>query len=151
MKQLPSGTRRCLGLGFVIALVLIAGAVPATANPTGTGLVISQVYGAGGNNGATLANDYIEIFNPTTSTVSLADWSVQYTSAAGTGNFSGAVTPLTGSLAAGQYYLVKEASGGANGAALPAADATGTIAMAATAGKVILANTTTGVPLQRQL
>ena len=100
-------------------------------------VVISQLYGAGGNAGATLRNDFIEIFNRGTATVDLAGWSVQYTSATGT---SWQVTPLcpTGPclLLPGQYFLVQEASGGGNGALLPTPDVTGTIPMAATAGKV---------------
>ena len=114
------------------------------AAPSST-IVISQIYGAGGNSGATLRNDFIELFNKGTTSVNLSGWSVQYTSATGTGLFSSAVTPLSGTLAPGRYYLVQESSGGINGAVLPAPDATGTITMAAGAGKVILANTTTGL------
>jgi hypothetical protein len=46
-------------------------------------LVISQVYGGGGNASAPYMNDYVEIFNPTASSVTLIGWSVQYASAAG--------------------------------------------------------------------
>jgi predicted extracellular nuclease len=100
-------------------------------------VVISQVYGGGGNTGATLKNDFIEIFNSGTSAVSLNGWSVQYLTAAGTGTW--AVTPLTNfSLGPGQYYLIKEAQGAGGTVDLPTADATGTISMGATAGKVLL-------------
>ncbi|MFN7989493.1 MAG: lamin tail domain-containing protein [Thermoanaerobaculia bacterium] len=126
----------------VLALAVLA-APPAAA--LSSDVVISQVYGGGGNSGATHRNDFIELFNRGTTTVSLAGWSVQYTSATGTGLFSANVTNLSGSLAPGQYYLVQEASGGAVGVVLPTADATGTINMSGTAGKVILANTTTGL------
>src|SRR5262249_26044331 len=44
-------------------------------------LVISQVYGGGGNSGATYKNDFIEIFNRGTAAVSVSGWSVQYASA----------------------------------------------------------------------
>jgi hypothetical protein len=47
-------------------------------------LVISQLYGGGGNSGATFSNDYIEIYNPTGTAFNLAGWSLQYASAAGT-------------------------------------------------------------------
>ena len=57
-------------------------------------VVISQVYGGGGNAGATLTHDFIELFNPGTTAVILDGWSVQYTSAAGTGTWQ--VTPLAG-------------------------------------------------------
>ncbi|MBC8029472.1 MAG: lamin tail domain-containing protein [Pyrinomonadaceae bacterium] len=132
--------------------VNISNATGATiSDPQGVGTIlnddaalvaISQVYGAGGNAGAAHQNDFIEIFNRGTTTVNLAGWSVQYTSAAGAGTWS--VTPLSGSLGPGQYYLIREA-GGANGSPLPAADATGTIGMATDAGKVALLNTATAL------
>jgi predicted extracellular nuclease len=116
-----------------------AGAVPSTT------LVISQVYGGGGNTGAPYTNDYVEIFNRGSSTVSLSGYSVQYASATGTGNFgANPVTPLSGTLAPGQYYLVQQL-GGANGVPLPTPDAVGTVNMSATGGKVIIANTTSGL------
>jgi hypothetical protein len=67
---------------------------------------------------------------------------VQYASATGTGSW--AVTNLTGvSLQPGQYYLVQE-SGNANGVNnLPAPDVSDNTAMAAGAGKVLVASTTT--------
>ena len=75
-----------------------------------SGVVISQVYGGGGNAGATLKNDFIELFNLGNAPVNLNGWSVQYVSAAGTGTW--AVTNLTNvTLAPGQYYLVQEAAG----------------------------------------
>ena len=49
MQKLSPAIRRYLGLGFVVAVVLLCGTVPATASPGGTGLVISQVYGGGGD------------------------------------------------------------------------------------------------------
>jgi lamin tail-like protein len=112
--------------------------VPARAAPIS--ILISQVYGGGGNSGALYRNDYIELFNPTNATISLNGWSVQYTGATGT-TWQG--TNLSGSLAAGQYYLVQEAAGSGGTLNLPTPDATGNIAMAATAGKVALVNTVT--------
>ena len=135
---------RTVAFVFAVVLGLVLTIAP-PAHALSTTVVISQVYGGGGNSGATHRNDFIELFNRGTTTVSLTGWSVQYTSATGTGLFSANVTNLSGSLAPGQYYLVQEASGGAVGAVLPTADATGTINMSGTAGKVILANTTTGI------
>ncbi|MDX2041335.1 MAG: lamin tail domain-containing protein [Acidobacteriota bacterium] len=102
-------------------------------------VVISQVYGAGGNSGATFQNDFIELFNRGNTTVDLTGWAVQYASATGT---TWSKTDLSGMLAPGKYLLVQQA-GGANGSPLPTPDITGTIAMAATAGKVVLTNTNT--------
>ena len=103
-------------------------------------VVISQVYGGGGNSGAVYKNDFIELFNRGTATVSLAGWSVQYASASGT---SWSVTALSGSIAPGQYYLVQEAAGTGGTTSLPTpVNATGSISMSATAGKVALVAST---------
>ena len=133
---------KALGCTLVAAgtMLALAGHAAAAGN-----VVISQVYGGGGNTGATYQNDYVELFNRSASPISITGWSVQYASATGTGNFAAnPVTTLSGVLAAGQYYLVKE-SGGTIGSPLPLADASGTVNMAAGGGKVILANTTTGL------
>ena len=103
--------------------------------PPATHLVVSEVYGGGGNSGATYTNDFIELHNPTASSVSVAGWSVQYASSAGT---SWAVTPLTGSIPAGGRYLVQEAQGSGGTTPLPAPNVIGTIAMSSTSGKVAL-------------
>lgn len=112
----------------------------ASANPGGTDVVISQVYGGGGNSGATLRNDFIELHNPTGSAVDLTGWSVQYAATAGT---TWQKTDLTGSIPAGGYYLVQEGQGAGGTTDLPTPNATGTIPMAATAGKVALLSTNT--------
>ncbi len=72
-------------------------------------IVISQIYGGGGNSGAQFSNDFIELFNRGTTAVSVTGWSVQYASAAGA--FSTFRTNLSGTIQPGQYYLVQEAAG----------------------------------------
>jgi gliding motility-associated-like protein len=109
--------------------------------PTGANhIVISEVYGGGGNSGSVLKNDFIELYNPTLSAVDLNGWSVQYASATGT---SWQVTALSGSIPARSYYLVQEAAGTGGTTNLPTPDKIGGIAMAAGAGKVLLANVPT--------
>jgi hypothetical protein len=103
-------------------------------------VVISQVYGGGGNSGATYKNDFIELYNSGSATVDLSTYAVQYASAAGS---TWSETALSGSIAAGSYYLIQEAAGTGGTQNLPTPDATGTISMAATAGKVALTSTTT--------
>jgi hypothetical protein len=102
-------------------------------------IVISQVYGGGGNAGATFTNDFVELFNLSNFSVSINGWSVQYAAAAGT-TWTSTTLPNV-SIAAGQYYLVQLGSGGAIGSPLPIPDATDTTNMAAGAGKVALVNT----------
>lgn len=115
-----------------IAAVVVGLCLAATAQAQ---VVISQVYGGGGNSGATLKSDFIELRNNGASAISVDGWSVQYASAGGS---SWVRTNLSGSIAPGAYYLVKQADGAGGSVALPSPDATGTIAMAGTNGKVAL-------------
>lgn len=101
-------------------------------------VLISQIYGGGGQTGATLNADFVELHNRSDSPVSLVGWSVQYASASGTTWQSAA---LSGSLAPGAYHLLR-LTGGTHGAPLPPADSTGSINMSASSGKVALRNTT---------
>jgi predicted extracellular nuclease len=106
-----------------------------------TGLVISQIYTAGGNTGALYNAKFVEIYNPTSSPVTMANWTIQYSSATGT-SWSVQAT-LNGTLPPGQYFLV-QGTPGSNGSALPVAgDVTSALAPAAAAGKLLLANTST--------
>ncbi len=111
-----------------------------------SGLVISQVYGGGGNTGAPYSFDFIELYNPTSSPISLNGLSVQYASAAGTSWTNLTVLPADKSVAPGQYFLIQEAEGATvTNKPLPTPDATGSINMSATAGKVALVNGTTAI------
>jgi uncharacterized protein len=103
-----------------------------------TDVVISQIYGGGGNAGATLTHDFIELQNRGSSPVVLTGWSVQYAAAGGA---TWQVTPLTGTIPPGGFRLVQEAQGAGGTTPLPTPDDTGTIAMSATAGKVALVRT----------
>ena len=127
--------------------VLLAVVTMQSAQAISSDIVISQVYGGGGNSGAPYRNDFVELFNRGTTTVSLSGMSVQYASATSTGNFGGnPVAVLSGSLAPGQYYLVQLASQAAVGANLPIPDATGSANMSGSAGKVALVTSTVGLP-----
>jgi len=111
------------------------------AGPTGQLVVVSQVYGAGGNSGASYDHDYVELFNRGSQAAAIGGWSVQYASAAA--NFAQKIDiPAGTTLPAGGYYLV-QLSGGSNGSALPTADLAGSFNMSASAGKVALVKDTT--------
>lgn len=128
-----------LRLALALAVAATTAAPPDAAYAGSSTLVISQVYGGGGNSGATYKNDFIEIMNRGTTTVDLTGWSVQYAAAA---SAIWAVTPLAGSIPPGGYYLVQEAQGAGGTTNLPTPDATGTISMNATAAKVALSSST---------
>lgn len=112
-----------------------------------TTLVISQVYGAGGNSGAPLNADYVELHNISSVSQSLAGLSIQYASATSTAAWSGVAALPSVSIPPGGYFLIQMSSTGTNGAALPAVDhpASPTIAMSATSGKVALVQGTTAL------
>jgi hypothetical protein len=131
------------------ALTLVFSAEPR--NPShiafaaSSGLVISQVYGGGGNSLAPFTHDFVEIFNRSSAPLSLAGLSIQYTSPTGTGTFganAGLRTELPAvSVAPGAYFLIQEASQAAVGSPLPTpdfVDTDGPIAMGAGGGKVAL-------------
>ncbi len=120
----------------LLALLTVLGALTAVASASGSGagsIVVSQVFAAGGNSGAPYTNDYVELFNRGASAVSITGWTLQYASATGT---VWASTALSGSVPVGGHYLVQLASGGANGSAIPTADATGTSNLAMSGGKI---------------
>jgi hypothetical protein len=101
-------------------------------------LVISQLYGAGGNSGALLKNDYVELFNRSATAVSLSGYSLAYFTS--TGSASGTYALTAGSVPAGGYYLVQLAgSTTAAGAAIANPDQTTTsISMSASMGRLDL-------------
>ncbi|HEY3352369.1 MAG TPA: lamin tail domain-containing protein [Polyangia bacterium] len=107
-------------------------------------VVIRQVYGGGGNAGATYKCDFVELKNRGVNPVSLAGWSVQYASDTGS-SWLRTLMPVGATIPGGGSFLVQE-SCGPNGSDLPTPDlAGGTIAMAAAAGKIALVSTTTAL------
>jgi predicted extracellular nuclease len=115
-------------------------------------VVISQVYGGGGNGGATYSNDFIELFNRGSVGQNLSGWTVQYASANGA---TWASTTLPNfMLMPGKYFLIQEAVGANVALALPTPDLNGIgavsspanglgLAMSGSNGKVILVSSTT--------
>ncbi|SDY60490.1 hypothetical protein SAMN04487939_10415 [Lysobacter sp. yr284] len=116
------------------AAVVLAFASAGTAQAQ---VVISQAYGGGGNSGAPVKSDYIELHNNGATAVDLTGWSVQYASVTGT---SWQVTTLNGSIAPGGYHLVKQGDGAGTQPALPTPDSVGAINMSGSNFKVALVN-----------
>ncbi|WP_431677877.1 endonuclease/exonuclease/phosphatase family protein [Kitasatospora sp. KL5] len=137
----PRSRRRLLRatvLSSSVAASLVLVPLPgATAAPSADA-VIAEVYGGGGNSGATLKNDFIELANKGGAAFGLDGWSVQYISGNPGSGSAWSVTPLTGSVAPGGRYLIAEAAGTGGTVALPTPDATGTLALSGTSGTVAL-------------
>ncbi|MEO7269330.1 MAG: ExeM/NucH family extracellular endonuclease, partial [Knoellia sp.] len=114
------------------------------ANAVSPNVVISEVYGAGGNAGAVRNADFVELSNPTASSVSLTGKYIHYR--AGTGGSGGAPAALSGSIPANGKYLIQMGAAGATGAALPTPDAGPfTFQMATAGGQVYLLSSSTAI------
>jgi predicted extracellular nuclease len=125
LHRLPAALALALPLGLL-----------ALAAPVNAGVVISQIYGGGGNSGATLKSDFIEVFNNGSAPADIGGWSVQYASASG-GSWQLTPIPPGTVLPPGRYLLVRQADG--NGGTVDVVgDVGGTIAMSGTNGKVAL-------------
>ena len=125
-------------------LLLLIGALVGTMTAPAQSVVISQIYGGGGNTGATWRNDFVELFNRGTETVSVAGWTVEYGSATGT---TWQASALAGAIEPGRYYLIQLAAGAGGTQSLPAPDAVGTLALGGTAGKIRVRNGETVIDL----
>ncbi len=98
-------------------------------------VVISQVFGGGGNSGSPLKNDFIELFNQGQAPVPIEGWTIQYASASGS---SWQSAGLSGIILPHQWFLICLPGGTSGGDPLPAADDSGSFAMSASSGKVAL-------------
>jgi hypothetical protein len=116
-------------------------------------VVVSQVYGGGGNTGAPYTHDFVELHNrSSTASVSLANWAIYRTfdtSAGATGSSAWRKQVLSGTLPPGGYFLIQagpgaSCDGGPCGALLPAPDLSVATAadwaMGATSGKILLSS-----------
>ncbi|MHA3703859.1 5'-nucleotidase C-terminal domain-containing protein [Jatrophihabitans sp. YIM 134969] len=141
-RHVAVGVATATSVGLVLAM---ASAPPAQAVDTSSPVIINEVFGGGGNSGATLKQDFIELVNTGSTSIDLSGWYLWYASSAGT--FASAPTasnrtPLSGTIAPGGVFLVAEALGTGGTQDLPTPDVTGSLGLSGTAGKVALTNST---------
>lgn len=134
VASITAGALAASGIGLA--------AIPAQATVSASAaVVINEVYGGGGNNGATYTHDFVELVNVSSAPVNLDGWTLQYAAASSGKTF--AAHALSGAIAAGGSFLVQEAKGAGGTTALPTPDATGTLNLSGTTGKVALVSTST--------
>src|SRR4029079_6631329 len=95
----PRSHRRARLAALLSAVLAITGfqlLLAPQAQAAGPGLVIQEVYGAGGNGGAAYSADYVELYTSSGTAVSLAGKYIHYKSAAG--GSGGNPFALTGSV-----------------------------------------------------
>ncbi|MEG8947866.1 lamin tail domain-containing protein [Rosettibacter firmus] len=103
-------------------------------------VVIAEIYGNGGNSDAVYKYDYVVLYNPTSNSVDLSNWSIQYSPAT---SYNYTVLQLTGNIQAFSYYLIQLYSSGNTGSDLPTTpDLIGNINLSGTSGKLALVNNT---------
>ena len=128
----------------IAPLLAVSGALltAAPAQATSANVVISEVYGGGGNSGAIWKNDFVELYNPSNAAVDVTGWVVQYFSP---GGGAGGKATLTRSVAPKHTYLVQMAKGTGGTTALPTPDAIGSATMGGIDGRIDLTSGTTVV------
>lgn len=137
MKKLLKSKLLSGFLAFTMMLGLVTVPVKKVKAEVATYVVISEIYGGGGNSGSTYKNDFIELYNPTNVDIDLTGWKIQY--AAKAGNFSEQNnTELSGTIKANGYYLIQEAKGSGGTIDLPTPDVIGNVAMSGSDCKVRL-------------
>lgn len=111
-------------------------------NTAPAAVVISQVYGGGGNAGSGFNADFAEIHNRSNHPVSIDGWSFQSARVTDVDGFVSRIVPLSGTMQPGEFRLIITNTLNATGAALPAADfipANGvTFGMESNSGRVVL-------------
>ncbi len=140
-RRLTTTLSAALGAALLGSALVPTAAVAAE----GSRVVINEAYLKGGSANAPYKNKFVELYNAGDAAQDLSGWSLQYRPAAQTGNATSSLA-LTGSIAAGAYYLIGLPSNGSVGEALPATDASSSsLNPAGASGQLWLASTTTAI------
>lgn len=130
---------------YTLAAVLVAVA-------SHSQVVISQVYGGGGNGGSTYTHDFVELYNRGTVAVTLTGHTLQYASSGGAFNPENIQTLPEITIQPGHYFLIQQAKGTGGTTALPTPDLVPTeadnvvvLSIAGANGKIALASNNTAV------
>ena len=128
---------------LLLSLIVIISTQFCALAQVATYVVLAEVYGGGGEQNSYWTNDYIILYNPTSNSVDLSTWSVQY---AVFNSSTWTVTNLSGSITANGYYAIQLASDGQGVAPLPfTPNVIGTINLDKNKGKIALTNFQTAI------
>lgn len=116
---------------------ILSSALPNIPTPT---ILITEVYGGGGNAGAPYNLDFIEIYNTTSAQIALTGWSLQYYTSTGSTPSKVISFPENAVIKAYSHYLVS-LTGGSVGLDLPGIDLQETAVLSSTSAKVALYST----------
>ncbi|MBM4161822.1 MAG: lamin tail domain-containing protein, partial [Ignavibacteria bacterium] len=130
---------------ITVAVLCLLAPLPGLSQ-TASHVVISEVYGGGGNTGSTWKNDFVELYNPTNDPVVMTNWSLQYQSASGIGGFTNKAI-FSGTIMPRGFFLVQLSQGAGGTTTLPIPDAfpSNALMLSSSAGKVALVRDTLSV------
>ncbi|HEY0306784.1 MAG TPA: Ig-like domain repeat protein [Acidobacteriaceae bacterium] len=143
MTRLQVSSRLSAKVSVALFLLLVLFST-VSAHAASSTIIITQAYVSGGNSGATLKADFLELYNLTGSAIDISGYSIQYASAAGTSITTNSPFPAGASIPAHGYYT---AAGpvGTNGTCY-AYDGLTTISFGATGGgKIYLVSSPTAL------
>ncbi|QSQ25848.1 lamin tail domain-containing protein [Pyxidicoccus parkwayensis] len=135
------------GQGQVVA-TLGSQSAASTVQVTGSGanhVVISELAARGPGTGTAADNDeFVELYNPTASTVDISGWKIQYRSASGAAYNTGFALPAGSSIAPRGYFLVGSGSYAPAGGAAKDANWGTTLTLGAGGGHIRIGTSTLG-------
>src|SRR5262245_27414696 len=124
----------------LVLMFLIIAVVAVSAEASSPNIVISQLYLGVSSSPALPTYPYVELFNLGSATVNLQGWSLQYAEESAN---SWTPFPLSGSIAPGQYYLIRLSGSAATPNPLP--DLTIGLALPRARGKIAIVTDQTPV------
>ncbi|MFZ4725131.1 MAG: S8 family serine peptidase [Paludibacter sp.] len=129
------------GIGKINALSGLKEAVLLAKNNNNSypAVMITQVYGGGGNSGATYKSDFIEFLNTTDSDINISGWCLYYIAATSSSTSQKFEFPANTIIKAGKFFALK---GGEGAGTQPAwnviFDGTCTLNLSGSTGKILL-------------
>lgn len=121
-------------IAILVIFMMVVSSLPLSIHATiSSHVVISEVYGGGGNAGALYTHDFIELYNPTDADVDISGWKLKYHSSSTTAinDNNVFVIPDGAFIKAKSYYLTQHSRGTGGTEALPTPDAIGALTMGA--------------------
>lgn len=107
--------------------------------PVPGSVLISQVYGGGGNSGSPYKSDFVDFFNTTNTDINIGGWCLYYFDAAAITSNQKYEFPANTTIGANKYYGIKGAEGTGNQSPWPLVfDAVSMLDLSETTGKLIL-------------